>query len=159
MQMLIRRWFHKIFEKMKHQRIPIKKFLPGIAWFFIVAILTLMPGKDVPEVGWMDNIPNFDKFVHACLFGGLTFLFCLPYLKSSFSKKQKINHFIRIALASSMWGITVEFLQKYFIPGRDFELLDWAADSVGALIALWLSFRILKYLEKKDMFEKKVEVQ
>jgi VanZ family protein len=159
MQMLIRRWFHKIFEKMKRQRIPIKKFLPGIAWFFIVAILTLMPGKDVPEVGWMDNIPNFDKFVHACLFGALTFLFCLPYFKSSFSKKQKINHFIRIALATSIWGITVEFLQKYFIPGRDFELLDWAADSVGALIALWLSFRILKYLEKKDMFEKKVELQ
>jgi VanZ family protein len=83
----------------------------------------------------------------------------VPYFKSSFSKKQKINHFVRIALATSVWGITVEFLQKYFIPSRDFELLDWAADSVGALIALWLSFRILKYLEKKHMFEKKVEVQ
>ncbi len=139
---------------MEQQKIHVAKFLPGIAWFFVVAILTLMPGKDVPEVGWMDNIPNFDKFVHACLFGGLTFLFCLPYFKSSFSKKQKINHFLRIALATIVWGITVEFLQKYFVVGRDFELLDWAADSVGALIALWLSIRILKYREKRYMFEK-----
>ncbi len=139
---------------MEQQKIHVAKFLPGIAWFFVVAILTLMPGKDVPEVGWMDNIPNFDKFVHACLFGGLTFLFCLPYFKSSFSKKQKINHFLRIALATIVWGITVEFLQKYFVVGRDFELLDWAADSVGALIALWLSIRILKYREKRYMIEK-----
>jgi len=62
-------------------------------------------------------------------------------------------------LAVITWGITVEFLQKYFVVGRDFELLDWAADSAGALIALWFSIRILKYLEKKYMFEKKVEVQ
>ncbi len=134
---------------MKQRKIPVKKFLPGIAWFFIVAILTLMPGSDVPEIGWMDAIPNFDKLVHAGLFGGLTFLFCLPYFKSPFSHRQKINHFIRITFAVIIWGITVEFLQKYFIPGRDFDLLDWAADSVGALIALWLSIEILKRLEKK----------
>jgi VanZ family protein len=58
-----------------------------------------------------------------------------------------------------IWGITVEFLQKYFIPGRDFELLDWAADSVGALIALCLSIRILKHLEKKYLVQKKFPVQ
>ena len=144
---------------MKQRKIPVKNFLPGIAWFFIVALLTLMPGSDVPQIGWMDAIPNFDKLVHAGLFGGLTFLFCLPYFKSSFSHRQKINHFIRITLAVITWGITVEFLQKYFIPGRDFELLDWAADSAGALIALWLSIRILNYLEKKYMLQKKVDMQ
>lgn len=158
--MLTRSWFHKDIEQiMEQQKIPVKNFLPGIAWFFVVAILTLMPGKDVPQIGWMDNIPNFDKFVHACLFGGLTFLFSMPYFKSSFSKKQKINHFVRIALATSIWGITVEFLQKYFVPGRDFELLDWAADSVGALIALLLSIRILKYLDKKYLLPKEVSRQ
>jgi VanZ family protein len=144
---------------MEQRKIPLKKFLPGIAWFFVVAVLTLMPGSDVPEIGWMDVIPNFDKLVHAGLFGGLVFFFCLPYFKSSFSERQKINHFIRITIAVIIWGITVEFLQKYFIPGRDFELLDWAADSVGALIALWLSIRILKHLEKKYLVQKKFPVQ
>ena len=65
-------------------------------------------------------------------------MFCLPYFKAPFSFQKKTNYFIRIALAASIWGITVEFLQKYFIPGRDFELLDWAADSTGALIAFFI---------------------
>jgi VanZ family protein len=136
---------------MEESKIPLKKFLPGIAWFFIVGILTLMPGKDVPEIGWMDKIIGFDKLVHAALFGGLVLLFSAPYFKAHFSHGQKINYFIRICLAVIVWGITIEFLQKYFVVGRDFELLDWAADSLGALIALWLSRKILRYLEEKNL--------
>lgn len=135
---------------MKQQKIPLKKFLPGIVWFLIVAVLTLMPGKDVPDVGWLNSIFGFDKIVHAGLFGGLTFLFCLPYIRSSYSHGEKINHFIRVALAVIVWGITVEFIQKYFVPGRDFELLDWAADSAGVLIAFWLSIKIQKLFENQS---------
>lgn len=134
---------------MGESKIPLKKFWPGIAWFFIVGILTLMPGKDVPEVSWMDKITGFDKLVHAALFGGLVFLFSVPYFKAHFSHQQKINQFLRITFAVIVWGITVEFLQKYFVVGRDFELLDWAADSIGALIAFWMSKKLLKHLEKK----------
>jgi|SRR5665213_2224995 len=136
---------------MENKKIPFKYFLPGIAWFFIVGILTLMPAKDVPEVGWMDNIPNFDKFVHAVLFGGLVFLFSLPFIISHLSKKQKINYLIRISLAAVIWGITIEFLQKFYVPSRDFDLLDWAADSVGVILSLWLVIVILKRLEKRKL--------
>ena len=131
---------------MEQQKISFKKFLPGIAWFFILAILTLMPGSDVPKVSWLDNIKNFDKIVHAGLFGGLTFFFFLPYFKSGISFRQKINSLIRISLAAIVWGITVEFLQRFYIPGRDFDLLDWAADSAGVLIASWVCIRIMKKL-------------
>ncbi|HEU5054411.1 MAG TPA: VanZ family protein [Hanamia sp.] len=136
---------------MENKRIPFLYFLPGIAWFFIVGGLTLMPAKDVPSVGWMDNIPNFDKLVHAGLFGGLAFLFTLPLFKSRFSLKQKINYSIKISLAAIIWGITIEFLQKFYVPSRDFDLLDWAADIVGVVIAFWLIIRILKYYQKKTM--------
>lgn len=134
---------------MEQQKIPFKKFLPGIAWFFIVAVLTLMPGSDIPKIGWMDNIKNFDKIVHAALFGGLVLFFYLPYFKSRFSRRQKINYLVRICLATIVWGITVEFLQRFYIPGRDFDLLDWAADSAGALIALWICIKIMKHFEEK----------
>jgi VanZ family protein len=135
---------------MESKKIPFKYFLPGIAWFFVVGILTLMPAKEVPEVSWMDNIPNFDKLVHAGLFGGLTFFFALPFLRSHFSQRQKLNHSIRISLAAIVWGITIEFLQKFYVPSRDFDLLDWAADIVGVIIAFWLITSILKYLQKKN---------
>ncbi|HSN08055.1 MAG TPA: VanZ family protein [Hanamia sp.] len=136
---------------MERKKIPFKYFLPGIAWFFVLGILTLMPASDVPQVSWMDNIPNFDKLVHAVLFGGLAFLFALPLLKSHFSQKQKLNYSIRISLAAIVWGITIEFLQKFYVPSRDFDLLDWAADIVGVIIALWLIIRILNYLQKKNI--------
>jgi len=35
--------------------------------------------------------------------------------------------------------LAIEFIQKFFIPGRSFDLLDWAADSIGALLAFWFS--------------------
>ncbi len=120
------------------QKISIKKFLPGIAWFFIVLVLTCLPGNDIPEIDWplLDKI-YFDKWVHAGLFGGLTFLFCWPFYTSDFSARQRLKYFIKIAIAASIWGLTIEFIQKFYIPGRSYDLLDWAADSLGALIALW----------------------
>ena len=135
---------------MKNKKIPFTYFLPGIAWFFVVGILTLMPASDVPQVSWMDNIPNFDKLVHAGLFGGLAFLFALPLLKSHLSERQKINYSLKISLAAIVWGITIEFLQKFYVPSRDFDLLDWAADAVGVIIAFWIIIRILNYFKKKD---------
>jgi VanZ family protein len=118
------------------QKISIKKFLPGIAWFFIVLVLTCLPGSDLPKVGWLDKI-YFDKWVHIGLFGVLTFLFCWPFYKSDFSTQQRTYYFIKIAMAASIWGLTIEFIQRFYLSGRSFDLLDWAADSLGALIALW----------------------
>jgi len=118
-------------------KISFKKFIPGIAWFFVVLYLTCLPGNDLPKIGWMDNIIFFDKWVHMGLFGILVLLFCLPFYKSSFTTKERLNYFIKIFLVVSIWGLTIEFIQKYFIPGRAFDLWDWAADSVGAVIAYW----------------------
>lgn len=117
-------------------KISFKKFIPGIAWFFVVLFLTCLPGKDIPQINWLENI-NFDKVVHIGVFGLLTVLFCWPFYNSSFNKTERLQYFIKIAIATSVWGLTIEFIQKYFIPGRNYDLLDWAADSFGALIAYW----------------------
>lgn len=123
------------------QRISIKKFLPGITWFVVVVVLTCLPGNDVPKVSWLDNIYDFDKLVHFGLFGGLTFLFCWPFYRSDFSSKQRLHFFIKIALSASIFGLAIEFIQRYYIPGRDYDLLDWAADSFGALAAFFICRR------------------
>jgi hypothetical protein len=44
-------------------KISFKKFLPGIAWFFVVLILICLPGKDIPKIGWLTGI-DIDKVIH-----------------------------------------------------------------------------------------------
>ncbi len=136
MQQHMKSWWLKIYCKSETMKISFKKFIPGIAWFFIVLVLMCLPGKEIPKIDWLMGI-NFDKVVHIGVFGLLTGLFCWPFYKSNISKKERLQYFIRIAIATSIWGITTEFIQRFFIPGRSFDLLDWVADSIGALIAFW----------------------
>src|SRR5689334_4978216 len=108
--------------------IPVKKFYPGIAWFFLVLVLICIPGYDLPEVdNWLIEI-NYDKLIHVGLFAVLAYLFMLPVVRSGLPTKQKWNWLIKITIASIIWGITTELIQKFFIPGRSFSLTDWTAD-------------------------------
>ncbi len=118
------------------EKISFKKFLPGIAWFFIIMVLTCLPGSDLPKIGWLNKI-HFDKWVHVGMFTILVFLFSLPFFKSHLSLAKKINYFLWITITASFWGLAIEFIQKYFVVGRSFDLLDWAADSAGALISFF----------------------
>jgi VanZ family protein len=127
--------------------ISIKKFIPGIAWFFFVLILLCLPGSDIPKV---DNIFDkifFDKWVHAGLFCVLAFLWMMPVGKADVNASIKFRYFIKVAVAVIIWGITTEYIQKYFVKSRGFELLDWAADCVGILTAFFYCKK--KYLSKK----------
>lgn len=122
--------------------INLKKFLPGIAWFFLVLILICLPGDDLPKVGdWMSAI-YFDKWVHVGMFSVLAFLFMIPFCKSDMTRINKWSFIIKIAISISIWGLTTEFIQKFFIPGRSFDLLDWAADSVGVILAVVVCRRL-----------------
>ena len=126
----------------------ISKFTPGIAWFFLVLILICIPGYDLPKVdNWLIEI-NFDKFIHVGLFSVLAYLFMNPLVKSALPQKEKWHYFIKIAIATAVWGITTELIQKFFIPGRSFNLTDWAADALGGLIALLYCKRRLRGMQK-----------
>lgn len=131
-----------------------KSFIPGIAWFFVVLTLICLPAEDIPQPrGWFEwmNLIRIDKVVHMGIFGLLSFLFIWPIAKSNLPAKEKWNYFLRISLAVCIWGLTTELIQKFFIPTRQFDLVDWAADSIGALIALLFSRKIFsKQLQNKN---------
>ncbi len=134
--------------KLYSEMIQLKKFIPGIAWFFLVLFLICLPGNQFPKTDdWLNKI-FFDKWVHAGLFGILAFLWMLPFANTTLSKNEKVNIVFRIAISVSIWGLTTEYIQKFFIPFRNFDLWDWAADSVGAIVAFIV---IRKYKIKQDM--------
>jgi hypothetical protein len=129
-----------------------RHFIPAVIWFGLIMFLLCLPGNDVPEEPWFSRY-SLDKVVHAGLFGILTFLICFGVVKLPLSEIRKRHYYVRLALCVSIWGLVTEFIQLFYIPHRDFELLDWAADSVGAFIALYWC---IKYL---DRFNNKLEQQ
>ena len=126
---------------------PVKKFIPGIAWFFLILILICLPGSKIPTVEtWLNDI-YFDKWVHTGLFAVLVLLFIYPVTRLSISQPVKKNTAIKIAIAACIWGLTTELIQKFFVPDRSFDVFDLGADSLGVLAGyIWCR---KKYLNKK----------
>ena len=111
-----------------------KFLIPGIAWFFVMAILLFLPGSDLPqEVTWLDLI-YFDKLVHSGIFFIAGILFCLPVMLSTLPVAAKRMICYLIVGLFIGWGILTEFLQLWFVPGRSFDIFDWFADSVGIVL-------------------------
>jgi hypothetical protein len=130
------------------------RFIPGIAWFFVILFLITLPKEDMPDAvgwwGWLEKL-HFDKWVHAGMFAVQAWLLIIPINKFEIPLKEKWQWMLRVCMAVIVWGIFTEVIQLY-VPGRSFDLLDWAADSLGALLALLLAKRLfLRNLGKKSI--------
>jgi len=120
----------------QNKELRISKFIPGIAWFFLILIAVCTPGYDLPEVdSWFTEI-NFDKLIHTGLFAVLAWLFMYPVIKSALTRKEKWNWAIKITLSTCIYGLLTELLQRFFIPSRSFDLFDLLFDIFGGLAAL-----------------------
>lgn len=124
--------------KKLHHPLRRKQFIPGIAWFLFVLILICIPGESLPESNWL-NLISFDKMVHGGLFGGIVFWFCYPFATSNLPSDKRLKWFIIITFLTCIWGLCTELIQRYLIPGRQFDLVDWAADSLGAILAFFVA--------------------
>ena len=110
------------------------KLYIAICWTLMVLILLSLPGNMLPNEA-VFKIPNLDKVVHFCLFGGFVFLWGLFVNSRKLPAKKNLQVFFILFLTGSLLGITMEYVQKYFIPFRDFELGDIIADLIGSGIA------------------------
>lgn len=122
--------------------------LPAVLWTIIIFVLLALPGNMLPDQKNI-GIPQLDKYVHVILFGGFVFLWCFY-----FSAKEGIRNlpgmFLRIVVIACLYGTAMEFVQKYFIPFRNFDIYDIAADTAGAIggyIVLRLVIRNIRSME------------
>ncbi|MBR6153422.1 MAG: VanZ family protein [Treponema sp.] len=99
-------------------------------------------------------LPDFnmsDKVVHLACFAGFSFFTAMAFfgLKPSDGRKSTIVKRILLpVLVISLYGIIDEIHQS-FVPGRSCSILDWCADTVGALIGSTLFFFLVKLLSRK----------
>jgi VanZ family protein len=127
-------------------KIKSAQFIPAVVWFIIANILFLMPGNDVPTASFLDKI-YFDKWVHAGLFAGLTFLTAYPLIKSGNSSKKLL---IKISIVYAVYGVLIEFAQRYLAYERDFDVNDMIADATGCVIGYIICNWFIKRLAKKN---------
>jgi VanZ family protein len=108
-----------------------------ILWTLTIGILMCIPGKMLPsEAGF--SIPQFDKLVHIGLFGGFVFLWSLWLTKRVTNTAVLLRWFFVFYVIANVYGISMEYVQKYWIPGRDYDLADMIADMIGAGLAYGL---------------------
>jgi len=118
-------------------------YLPiAIAWLIILTILLCLPGSVLPQESWLDKI-YFDKWVHIGLFGGLAFLWCGVAEKRKNFLKSVQQTFVWIALVGCVYGIAMEYVQKYLIPNRSFDIYDILADTIGSISGLVVATKLL----------------
>jgi len=63
-----------------------------------------------------------------------------------YENEQLKNIFIWIAITGTIYGVGMEFVQRYFIPNRSFDVGDIIADAVGCTIGVIYS--ISRYIKK-----------
>lgn len=114
-----------------------------ITWSMIIIILCCIPGKEFPEASFFE-IPHLDKMVH------FTFYFVLIILSiRGFYRQFQFNflskyYFISAIIYGITLGIVIEFLQHYFIPFRDGNLLDALANILGSILGfLFVKYKLL----------------
>lgn len=118
-----------------------------IAEIVIIFILLSLPGNRFHTTShWFGSFP-IDKIVHIGLFGSLAFSFFyhLEHLKNEKYKSVRVKAYVLIFCM--LYGIAMEYYQKYFVPSRGFEVADMLADTAGALLAL----PIFTWLIKKSI--------
>lgn len=116
-------------------RIHFSSILFPILWTLVIGILLALPGSVLPQESSF-SIPQFDKIIHISLFGGFVFLWGL-YLscRPSMTSRKLLRLLFLIFILGCSYGIGMEYVQKYFIPNRDFSLGDIIADLIGAGLA------------------------
>ncbi len=113
-----------------------------IIYFICISVLFFLPGSTLPKSNWLSVI-YFDKWVHIILFLGLALLSCW-----GFSIIQT-NHLIKLLLFLTIYGLTVEVIQKEIIKDRSFALDDWAADIIGSSLGIFIwSLKYRKHIKK-----------
>jgi VanZ family protein len=100
----------------------------------LVYIILLFIGGSVVKVNDVSSTPGFDKLLH--FFG---FLILIILLLLTFEHYNLSNKYIACFLIALGIGILIEAVQLG-IPGRDFSLLDIAADVLGIIAGALLKW-------------------
>lgn len=119
------------------------KYIAILFTLFIITIIILADKNALPPfVRAIYDFPNGDKFGHFILFGLLSFILTLTFLRTLPNQARS-----RVALSVGLTlavAITLEEFSQRYISARTFDLIDLTASYLGLLIGGWIAFRLKK---------------
>lgn len=108
-----------------------KKSLIALIWAIVIFILSIIPGKDLPEL----DINYFDKLAHATVYAILSFLILLA------CPSRTLNViFLWAFLLPVSYGIMIELFQGTFLNDRITDVYDMIANAIGSLVVSILAY-------------------
>ena len=95
-----------------------------------ITIASLVP---VPEVKLAEDVPLADKWVHMVMYGTLTLIIWVEYLRQHRTPKWGRLMSLGVAAPIAMSGI-IELMQAYLTTCRSGEWLDLVANTIGVAL-------------------------
>lgn len=113
----------------------------ALAWALLIAFLCLTPGKNLPQWEWADLL-SVDKLVHMLMFGVLSYLLARG-LRDRTTNTWTDGRILLVAgLLSVAYGGLMELLQDIPGLGRNGDVVDLTANTLGAVVGAWLVHRL-----------------
>jgi VanZ family protein len=120
----------------------IKAYWRAISWGVLIVILSSLSGNTMNSIP-MFNIPHIDKVGHAGFYAVLTFFILYGQIYyNSLDRLRLKNYLLSLAIVLVMGGI-MEIMQRYVFIKRSADWADFAANTTGCLLAIFLYYPIL----------------
>ncbi len=101
----------------------------------LITFLSLNSFSEFQDVGI--EIPNLDKIVHFIFYFVATFLGCLFVRERTRGSAQFLKTLVITGFVILLYGSLIEILQAFYTVDRSGEILDFMANFLGVLFALF----------------------
>jgi glycopeptide antibiotics resistance protein len=125
--------------------------LLGIIWALCISLVCMMPSHNAPNRIVSHSVLElftFDKVAHAIVFALLVLFLVVGFLKQrTYGWLQKNARKAAFFIAFSLGG-ALELIQGMVFDGRNGDVLDFIANSLGCFLGLLLFYSIYRRRDK-----------
>lgn len=92
----------------------------------------------------LDKIPYIDKVAHVCMYGGLSGMLWLEFLRNHRRRMVLWHAWVGAVACPILFSGTIELLQEYATTYRGGDWLDFLANTTGVLLATAFAWYVLR---------------
>lgn len=119
----------------------LKKYPISLTVIAIVIYLSFFK----PPTMEITKIPNMDKLVHLCMYGGVSGMLWIEFLRNHRKYDEVMWHaWIGAVLCPILMGGAIELLQEYCTTYRGGDWFDFLANSTGVVLSTLFAYFVLR---------------